>query len=122
MENFGDRLRRIRGDRSQREVAKELGMPPTTLSSLENQDSIPRGEVLQKLAEYFRVPLNYFYEPQSSNLTSTDAARNFLLSLKQPLKGRETVATNANIPVDDAVRQRIAERIKERLSDAEDKR
>jgi len=46
MENFGERLRRLRGDRSQKEVATKLGLPVTTLSSLENQDTIPRGEVL----------------------------------------------------------------------------
>jgi transcriptional regulator with XRE-family HTH domain len=66
MENFGQRLRNLRGGRSQREVASALGMPATTLSTLENQESVPRGEVLQKLAEHFKVPLSYFFRTPDS--------------------------------------------------------
>ena len=37
METFGHRLSRLRGSRSQKEIAEALKMPPTTLSSLEAQ-------------------------------------------------------------------------------------
>ena len=43
MPKFGELLRRLRGDRSQREVADELGMPVTTLSTLENQEPSREG-------------------------------------------------------------------------------
>ncbi len=121
MENFGERLRQIRGERSQKEVAAGLGMPQTTLSSLENQDSIPRGEVLEKLAQYFKVPLNYFYEPRQPKPASTDAAKAYLSFLKEPMKGRTTVATQASEIVEKAVRERIAWRIKEHLGEAKNK-
>ncbi len=60
-ENFGKRLRRLRGTRSQREVAADLGIPPTTLSSLEQQETVPRGPMLQRLCAYFGVSLDYFF-------------------------------------------------------------
>lgn len=122
MENFGERLRRLRGERSQKQVASELGMPQTTLSTLENQESVPRGELLQKLADYFNIPLSYFYEPRPSQLTSTAAAKTFLQSLKRPLRGRDTVATQTTDQVDEATKQRIAERIREQLGKAQNNR
>jgi transcriptional regulator with XRE-family HTH domain len=62
-EHFGKRLRRLRGERSQREVAAALGIPTTTLSSLEQQETVPRGPVLQRLCGYFGVSLDYFFPP-----------------------------------------------------------
>jgi len=122
MENFGERLRRLRGDRSQKAVADELRMPQTTLSSLENQPSVPRGDLLQKLAAHFKVPLTYFYESRESGPKTTDAARAHLSSLLKPMKGRNTVATQASQPVEKVIRERIAAKIEEQLGEFKRKR
>jgi transcriptional regulator with XRE-family HTH domain len=133
MEKFGARLRRLRGERSQKEVATGLGLPVTTLSSLENQDSIPRGEVLQKFAEYYKVPINYFYKsgsaevkasdaavawiqrlPASTETKTSDAALAWVQQLREPAQGKDTVATQSNIHLDDKDLERIAERIRRR--------
>ena len=58
MAHFGERLRLLRGRRSQKRVAEELQIPPTTLSTLENQENLPRGEMLQKLTNYFGVQVS----------------------------------------------------------------
>ncbi len=112
MENFGERLRRLRGERSQKEVAADLGLPVTTLSSMENQDTIPRGEVLQKLAEYYKIPISYFYKSGSAGVRASDAAVAWVQQLREPAHGKDTVATQSNIHLDDGDKERIAERIK----------
>src|SRR5882672_9979739 len=131
MENFGERLRRLRGDRSQKEVATKLGLPVTTLSSLENQDTIPRGEVLQKLAECYKVPISYFYKsgstqvkasdaavawvqqlPASTETKASDAALAWVQQLREPAQGKDTVATQSNIQLDEKDLERIADRIR----------
>ncbi len=114
MEKFGQRLRRLRGDRSQKEIAAELGMPVTTLSTLENQDTIPRGEVLQKLAECYKVPINYFYKASCGEIKASDAAHAWVQQLREPAKGKDTVATQANIQLDDKTKEKIAERMRQR--------
>lgn len=113
MEHFGERLRRLRADRSQKAVADALEIPQTTLSSLENQKSVPRGDVLNKLATYFGVPVSYFYsavEPVPS-----EAAKAWFQQLKnEDVKGRETVATHSSLPVDAATKKAIAAKLKEK--------
>lgn len=116
METFGDKLRRLRGDRSQKEIAAGLEMPPTTLASLESQELPPRGEVLSKLANYFKVPIDYFYKTTSLDLKPSDAARAWLQKLQDPVKGKDTIATLATGMLDDSTKQRIAERIREKRS------
>jgi transcriptional regulator with XRE-family HTH domain len=114
MENFGERLRRLRGAKSQRDVASALGMPVTTLSSLENQTTIPRGEVLERLADYYKISINYFFAEPETGLTVTDAAQAWLQHLRQSVKGKDTVATQSNIDLDDQVKTKIAERLRKR--------
>jgi transcriptional regulator with XRE-family HTH domain len=117
MPNFGDRLRRLRGDRSQREVAGLLEMPVTTYSTLENQDNIPRGQVLKRLADFFAVPMSYFHSTPSPELRSTDAARGWLEALRTSEYAEQKTVAHADFDIPNAVRSKIAERIKA-ISDA----
>jgi len=114
MEKFGERLRRLRGAKSQRDVASELEMPVTTLSSLENQKTIPRGEMLKRLADYYKVPIRYFFDESEGELGVTDVAKAWLQQLREPAKGKGTVATQSNIILDDHTKERIAEQLRRR--------
>src|SRR5579871_4744083 len=67
-------VNRLRGSRTQKEVASLLEMPVTTLSTLENQEAVPRGSVLKRLADFYGVPLNYFYAAPSAEMKATDTA------------------------------------------------
>jgi transcriptional regulator with XRE-family HTH domain len=120
MQNFGLRLRKLRGDRSQKEVAAELGMPVTTLSTLENQDTIPRGEVLQKLAECYKVPINYFYKAVATEIKASAAAQAWVQQLREHDEGKDTVATQSNILLDDKDLEKIAERMRQRRAQISD--
>jgi len=122
MENFGQRLRRIRGERPQIEVAAEMGLPQTTLSTLENQKSVPRGEVVRKLAEYYKVPIEYFYEEQQRTpLTRSEAASAWLRSLPQLQGKKDSLATQSEYPVDAKTRKKIAEALRQRHEESSDK-
>src|SRR5262245_1377395 len=79
--HFGERLRRLRGSKSQREIAEALQMPPTTYASLERQEDIPRGEMLRRLTGFFKVPVNYFYP--SDPTRSDQLAKAWLGALRQ---------------------------------------
>jgi transcriptional regulator with XRE-family HTH domain len=74
-EHFGERLRRLRGEKSQREVATALEIPTTTLSSLEQQQTVPRGPMLQRLSGYFGVDPDYFFP---AGKKESSAAREWL--------------------------------------------
>ena len=44
------------------DVCKETGIDPSTFSHWKKGDYTPKRETLQKIAEYFSVPIAYFYE------------------------------------------------------------
>lgn len=113
MAGFGDLLRRLRGSRTQKEVALGLGMPVTTLSTLENQESVPRGSVLKKLADFYGVPLSYFYAAPSAEMKATDTAKAWLQRLKTTPVKEDTIATYAPPHVSEELKQRIAKAIKQ---------
>ena len=120
MEHFGEKLRRLRGDRPQKSVAEALAIPQTTLSSLEKQQTIPRGDTLTKLAEFFGVPIDYFYDAPKPQ--STEQAKAWLEQVRGDLKGRNTIAAHAKSPLGEAVREKIARKMKSKYEETSNKR
>lgn len=119
-EHFGKRLRRLRGELSQREAAQALGIPTTTLSSLEQQETVPRGPMLQRLADHFGVPIEYFYPPGKR---TTESAREWLRQLRQrSFDATPTVATHSDIDFDDETKEQFAAGVRKRLAKAKDQR
>ena len=114
MPGFGELLRRLRGTRSQRDVAADLAMPVTTLSTLENQESVPRGPVLKRLADYYGVQLTYFYPPTASEMKPSDPAREWLRSLSHKSIDQEVIATYAPPDYPDAVKKQFAQKIRQK--------
>lgn len=47
-------------------VAKDLDMPRSAFSGWKNGRSTPKIETLQRIADYFNVPVSYFYENEQS--------------------------------------------------------
>lgn len=113
MAGFGDLLRRLRGSRTQKEVASLLRMPVTTLSTLENQEAVPRGTVLKKLADFYGVPLNYFYTAPSAEMKATDTAKAWLHHLKNTAVKEGNIATYGPPHLSDELKRRIGEAIKQ---------
>lgn len=59
--NFKTRLKQLRNERgiSQRQLAEFLKVAPSTISMYENGQREPNFEVLESLADFFNVDLNY---------------------------------------------------------------
>ena len=80
---FGERLRRLRGGRNQREVAELCGIPQTTYSALENLESPPRQEIIDKLAAGFKIHSSYFTdEPRKLQKDGRSAVLRYVQALR----------------------------------------
>lgn len=53
MGSYGKNLVELRGDKSQAEVAKAVGIATSTLGMYETEQRVPRDSIKVKLAEYF---------------------------------------------------------------------
>lgn len=51
--SFGERLKELRGDKSQREIAKELNITKSSWAMYERNERIPRDEVKVRIASFF---------------------------------------------------------------------
>jgi HTH-type transcriptional regulator, competence development regulator len=56
---LGTRLKELRGKRSQEEVAERIGISRARYSHYENNRSQPDNELLNKLADYYQVTVDY---------------------------------------------------------------
>lgn len=53
MAPYGERLVELRGERSQAEVAKSVGIATSTLGMYETEQRVPRDSIKVALANYF---------------------------------------------------------------------
>jgi transcriptional regulator with XRE-family HTH domain len=61
MDLFAQRLKEFRGDRSQNEIADDLGLNRATVSLLENGKQIPSLEILQKFCDRVNMKIDDFF-------------------------------------------------------------
>lgn len=54
----GERLRKARGDRTQSEVAAQIGVSQTTIAFWESDEVSPRTDRLRQLAKYYKLKLS----------------------------------------------------------------
>lgn len=95
--NFRTRLKQLRNEKkiNQRELANFLKVAPSTISMYESGQREPNFEVLESLADFFNVDLNYL-------LGKSDKTTKLMIEDKQPPQGLQipvlgTVA--AGIPI-----------------------
>lgn len=55
------RLIKLRGKRTQKEVADAVGVKPMSISYYESGTRTPRDEVKQRLAKYYKVTVQYLF-------------------------------------------------------------
>jgi len=58
---MGETLKKLRGSRTQAEVAKALGISISALSMYENGERIPRDEVKKRVAEYYGRTVQHIF-------------------------------------------------------------
>lgn len=64
MVNIGDTLVELRGQKTQAEVAKDLGITVSALSMYENNNRIPRDEIKIKIANYYKKSVEEIFFTQ----------------------------------------------------------
>lgn len=58
---IGERLKRLRGDRTLKEVSERVGISESALSMYENGARIPRDEIKIKLANYYKKTIQSIF-------------------------------------------------------------
>jgi len=61
---IADTLRRLRGNRTQDEVAAAIGISKSALSMYEKGERIPRDEIKKKLADYYGRSVQFIFFKQ----------------------------------------------------------
>lgn len=54
MKRCGETLKKLRGDRTQKLIAEDLGISKSAWAMYENDERIPRDDVKIKIANYFQ--------------------------------------------------------------------
>ena len=57
----GERLRAARGEKTQADVAKVLGITSSAVAMYENGVRTPRDEIKEKMADYYKKPVGYLF-------------------------------------------------------------
>ena len=57
----GERLRALRGARSQEEVAEAIGISQSALSFYEADQRVPRDEVKKRIASYYKRSVGFIF-------------------------------------------------------------
>ena len=64
--NFSAILRNLRGQQTQEEVAKAIGITKSSWAMYERGECVPRDEVKVKIAQYFGVPVQDIFFREAS--------------------------------------------------------
>lgn len=64
MSSYGKRLVDLRGEKSQAEVAKAIGIATSTLGMYETEQRIPRDSIKIALAEYYETTVQSIFFDQ----------------------------------------------------------
>lgn len=58
---IGERLKRLRGSRTIKEVSEALGVSESALSMYENGARVPRDEIKIKIANYYKKTIQFIF-------------------------------------------------------------
>ena len=64
---FGEKLRQLRGDKSQEVIAKEVGVTKSSWAMYERGERVPRDEVKVKIARFFGKSVQEIFFSQSEH-------------------------------------------------------
>ncbi|CAL7883766.1 DNA-binding helix-turn-helix protein [Fusobacterium necrophorum subsp. funduliforme ATCC 51357] len=58
---IGEKLRKLRGNKTQTKLAKELGILPSAYSNYENDYRVPNDEVKKKIAAHYQKTVDEIF-------------------------------------------------------------
>ena len=59
--SIGEKLKKLRGGKKSKDVAKAIGITISALSNYENDYRIPRDETKRKIAKYYKKSVEEFF-------------------------------------------------------------
>ena len=59
--SVGERLRALRGERTQEEISKELGITKSSYAMYERRERTPRDEVKVRISKYYGVSVQELF-------------------------------------------------------------
>ena len=69
MNNYGERLRTLRGNEPLEAVGDAVGITRTALCAYENENRVPKDSIKVKLAEYYNTTVQaIFFKNEESNM------------------------------------------------------
>lgn len=66
--SFGKTLRKLRGDRTQEEIARDIGITKSSWAMYEREERVPRDEVKIQIAQYFKMPVQDIFFKQNEHI------------------------------------------------------
>jgi transcriptional regulator with XRE-family HTH domain len=74
METFGKKLLELRRQKglSQEQLAIDLNLSQSSISNYEAGTTSPDMEILKKIADYFKVPITYFFSDETNNFYTNE--------------------------------------------------
>lgn len=58
---IGEKLKKLRGKKTQVEISKELGVLPSTYSNYENDYRVPNDEIKKRIAVYYKKTVDEIF-------------------------------------------------------------
>ena len=58
---IGEKLKKLRGKKTQVEISKELGVLPSTYSNYENDYRVPNDEIKKRIAMYYKKTVDEIF-------------------------------------------------------------
>lgn len=66
---IGERLRRIRGSKTRKEVAEAVGISVSAIQMYENGARVPRDETKKKMADYYKTSVGALFFDEEARET-----------------------------------------------------
>lgn len=61
MMTTGDMLKELRGNKTQEEISKELGITKSSYAMYERNERVPRDEIKIRISDYFGVSVQHLF-------------------------------------------------------------
>ena len=62
--SIGKKLKALRGSKTQKEVARDLGITKSALAMYERDERVPRDEIKMRIAAYYNEPVGSLFYGQ----------------------------------------------------------
>ena len=65
---FGEKLRKLRGNKSQEEVSRAIGITKSSWAMYERNERVPRDEIKIRIAKYFKKTVQEIFFGQDEHI------------------------------------------------------